>query len=60
MKSIIICWIPSHIGIRGNKKVDKPAKISLHSIKTNTKIPYTDLKPTFYKFMNKWQTLWNA
>ena len=29
-KSIIYCWIPSHIGIYGNEKVDKSAKESLN------------------------------
>ena len=28
-KEIALCWIPSHIGIQGNKMVDKQAKTSL-------------------------------
>ena len=29
-KSVIYCWIPSHIGIYGNEKVDKSDKESLN------------------------------
>ena len=28
-KEIVLCWIPSHIGIQGNETVDKQAKTSL-------------------------------
>ena len=28
-KEIVLCWIPSHIGIQGNEMVDKQAKTSL-------------------------------
>ena len=29
-KTIVYCWIPSHIGIRNNERVDKKAKESLN------------------------------
>ena len=28
-KEIVLCWIPSHIGIQGNEMIDKQAKTSL-------------------------------
>ena len=37
-KEIVLCWIPSHIGIQGNEMVDKQAKTSL------------SLEPTSLKF----------
>ena len=37
-KKIVLCWIPSHIGIQGNEMVDKQANTSL------------SLEPTFLKF----------
>ena len=44
-KSVIYCWIPSHIGIYGNEKVDKCAKESLDLEVTNFKIPFNNCKP---------------
>ena len=39
-KTVIYCWIPSHIGIYGNEKVDKNATESLN-------LDQTDFKNTF-------------
>ena len=39
-KEIVLCWIPSHIGIQGNEMVDKQAKTSL------------SLEPTSFKETN--------
>ena len=38
MKTSIYCWVPSHIGIYGNEKVDKNAKESLNLEETVFKI----------------------
>ena len=42
-KTVIYCWIPSHIGIYGNEKADKNAKESLNLDQTDFKIPLTIL-----------------
>ena len=42
--SIILTWIPSHIGIYGNERIEKATKKALLADLPNTKIPYTDLK----------------
>ena len=54
-KEIIICWTPSHIGVRGNIKADSTAKSALDLSPDKSRIPYTDLKPTINKFLHtKW------
>ena len=58
--SIILTWIPSHIGIQGNERVDRAEKKPLQTCISNTKIPYTDPKPLINKFiLKKWQKSWD-
>ena len=42
-KTIYLCLIPSHIGIRGNEAADMGAKESLNLDITDRQVPYTDL-----------------
>ena len=59
-KTVIYCWIPSHIGIYGNEKADKNAKESLNLDQTDFKIPFNNFKPFINKYIfNKWQSSWN-
>ena len=59
-KEIVICWVPSHIGVRGNERANSAAKSALDLTLDNFRIPYTDLKPKINKlFHAKWQQRWN-
>ena len=59
-KEIILCWISSHIGVRGNERANLAAKSALYLTPDNFRIPYTDLKPKINKFLHaKWQQHWN-
>ena len=60
-KTVHFCWIPSHIGIRGNEAADVAAKESLSQDITASQVPYTDLKPHINSFIaNKWQERWSS
>ena len=59
-KEIVLCWIPSHIGIQGNEMVDQQAKASLSLEPASFKIPFSNFKPSINKYiLEEWQTLWN-
>ena len=59
-KEIVLCWIPSHIGIKGNEMVDKQAKTSRALEPASFKIPFSNFKPSINKYiLDQWQTSWN-
>ena len=59
-KEIVLCLIPSHIGLQGNEMVDKQAKTSLSLESTSFKIPFSNFKPSINKYiLEEWQTSWN-
>ena len=59
-KTVKFCWVPIHVGIQGNERVDVLAKLVLSEPYTNIKIPYTDL--VYYTKLHlrkKWQFFWD-
>ena len=60
-KKVVLAWVPSHVGIKGNEKEDELAKQALNFNVLDLKVPYTDLKVNVNSvFKQKWQAQWNA
>ena len=60
-KDIILCWVPSHVGIRGNEKADSAAKSALDLPHAQVGVPYTDFKLLISQYIfSTWQDDWNG
>ncbi|KFM73192.1 RNA-directed DNA polymerase from mobile element jockey, partial [Stegodyphus mimosarum] len=55
--SIAYCWVPGHVGIKGNELADAAAK-SADSTSEN-EVPFTDIRNYIKaKILSRWQELW--
>ena len=56
-----LCWIPSHVGIKGNEMADNAAKEGIRSVITQSKIPPESFFPHLSKLcMEEWQDSWDS
>ena len=62
-KTVSLCWVPSHVGVRGNEHADEAARaaISNQEIVHNFHIPYKDSYPLIKKrIRERWSAEWLA
>jgi len=60
-KTIILCWIPNYVNIRGNERADTAAKSALSLPITNMKLPARELLPCISNFcLDEWQEIWDC
>ena len=58
-KNITICWIPAHVGLRGNEAADQAAKTAIREQRASITMPAKDLHPSLRtKVTQKWQRIW--
>ena len=60
-KNIEFCWIPSHVGIKGNENADVAANEAANGMEAHSTIFYQDLYPTIDRqILNEWRNRWNS
>ena len=60
---VTVCWVPGHVGVSGNERVDGEARRAAASDTPpwNTSLPYRDYYPIIKKVMrDEWQRQWSA
>ena len=57
---IHLCWLPGHVGIRGNEHANRAAKMARRTDMQPCLIPPSDFKPIIHKHITAiWQSTWD-
>jgi len=60
-KTVILCWIPGHVGIPGNERADRVAKAALSLPISPVTVSAMDFLPRAELLMRReWQEIWNC
>ena len=60
-REFVFCWIPGHIGIKGNDRADKNAKSALTLPISDVKVPSSDFKSAVSSnTQSSWQSQWDT
>ena len=60
-KTVIFCWLPSHMGISGNERADSVAKASLRKDVSDCLISDTDAYQYISQYVRDlWQSEWDT
>ena len=60
-KSIMMCWVPAHVGLRGNEAADRAAKEAVGEERSDVIPLATDYYPLLREAQyKKWQNRWDA
>ena len=60
-KDIILCWVPNHIGIRGNERAYSAAKSALYLPHARIGVPYNNSEHCINQYiLSTWQDDWNG
>ena len=60
-KTVIFCWLPSHMGIYGNERADSAAKAALQKDVSECLISYTDAYQYISQYVRDlWQSEWDT
>ena len=60
-KTVIFCWLPSHVGISGNERADSAEKAALQKDISDCLISYTDAYQYISQYVRDlWQSEWDT